>query len=145
MPYDHYHRRFFSNPKDVYVSRFFIEGKTVFIKPATCFKEIKPGLKIVFYQSQEDIGYVGEAVIDSIELSEDPMAYHQKYGDALFLSREELEAYETNQERWSGIRVRKEAKKKRVWMALSLSQITRYPSVVKPERFVPVGGQYIRE
>lgn len=134
----------FPIPKS-FMSRFFTEGKTVFIKPATCFKEIKPGMKLIFYQSREDTGYVGEAVIDSIEFSDDPLLFHQKYGASLFLSREELEAYETNQTRWSGLRVRGEPKKKRPWMALSLSRITRYPSAVKPSRFVPVGGQYIRE
>ena len=39
-----------------YMSRFFEEGKTVFIKPATVFKEIKPGMKLVFYQSHENTG-----------------------------------------------------------------------------------------
>jgi len=134
----------FPIPKS-FMHRFFTGGKTVFIKPATCFKEIKPGMKLVFYQSHEDTGYVGEAIIQSVEFSEDPLALHQKFGDALFLSREELEAYETNQTRWAGIRVRGEPKKKRTWMALALEQITQYPSVIKPERFVPVGGQYIRE
>ena len=46
-----------------YMKRFFEEGKTVFIKPATVFKELKPGMKLVFYQSHEDTGYVGEATI----------------------------------------------------------------------------------
>lgn len=134
----------FPIPKE-YMSRFFTGGKTVFIKPATCFKEIKPGMKFVLYQSHEDTGFVGEATIEAIEFSEDPLTLHQKYGNKLFLTREELEAYNTNQERWAGIRVRGEAKKKRTWMALTLEHITQYPSIIKPERFVPVGGQYIRE
>lgn len=134
----------FPIPK-VYMSRFFTGGKTVFIKPATCFKEIKPGMKLVFYQSHEDTGYVGEATITTIEFSDDPMTLHKKFGNKLFLTREELEAYYTNQDRWVGVRVRGEPKKKRTWMALKLDQITQYPSIIKPERFVSVGGQYIRE
>lgn len=77
----------FPIPK-TYMIRFFNGGKTVFIKPATCFKEIKPGMKLLFYQSHTDTGYVGEAVIETIEFSEDPLALHAKYGSALFLSRE---------------------------------------------------------
>lgn len=56
-----------------YMSRFFNEGKTVFIKPASCFKEIKPGMKFVFYQSHEDTGYVGEGIVNSISFSEKPL------------------------------------------------------------------------
>ncbi|MBN1167593.1 MAG: DUF365 domain-containing protein [Methanospirillaceae archaeon] len=134
----------FPIPKE-YMSRFFTKGKTVFIKPATCYKEIKPGMKLVFYQSHEDTGYVGEAIIESIDFSEDPLTLYQKFGDALFLTREELNTYMTGQERWAGVRVTSETKKKRIWMALTLKQITQYPLVRKPERFVPVGGQYIRE
>lgn len=134
----------FPVPKS-YMSRFFSKGKTAFIKPATCFKEIKPGMKLIFYQSHEDTGYVGEAIIQSIDLSEDPLALYQKHGDALFLTREELNIYVTGQDRWAGVRVRGEPKKKRPWMVLTLKQIIRYSSVVKPDRFVPVGGQYIRE
>ncbi|WP_373838219.1 DUF365 domain-containing protein [Methanospirillum sp.] len=97
-------------------------------------------MKFVFYQSREDTGYVGEATITAIEFSEDPLTLHKKYGNKLFLSREELEAYKTNQERWSGLRIRREPKKKRTWMAITLDNITQYPSIIKPERFVPVGG-----
>ena len=42
----------FPVPKHL-MPRFFAEGKTVFIKPATVFKELKPGMKLVFYQSHE--------------------------------------------------------------------------------------------
>jgi len=37
-----------------FIDRFFKDGKDVFIKPATCFKELKSGMKFVFYQSHED-------------------------------------------------------------------------------------------
>jgi hypothetical protein len=55
-----------------YMHRFFKEGKTVFVKPATVFKELKKGLKLVFYQSHEDTGYVGEGTIKRILIAEDP-------------------------------------------------------------------------
>ena len=44
-------------PKE-FMKRFF-EGKDVFVKPATAWKRLKPGMKFVFYQSHEDTGFVG--------------------------------------------------------------------------------------
>ncbi|MEM3896791.1 MAG: hypothetical protein QW763_05960, partial [Archaeoglobaceae archaeon] len=45
-----------------FAQRFF-EGKTVFVKPATVFRELKPGMRFVIYQSHDDTGFVGEARI----------------------------------------------------------------------------------
>jgi hypothetical protein len=128
-----------------YMKRFFEDGKTVFIKPATVFKELKPGMKLVFYQSHEETGYVGEATIKQIVINDDPVVFFETFGDTVFLSREEARAYVENQERWQGVRVRKEVPRKRPWMALELENIRKYDTVKKPERFVPVGGRYLRE
>ncbi len=125
--------------------RFFKDKKTVFIKPATVFKELKPGMKLVFYQSHEDTGYVGEATIKRIVINDNPLAFFETFGDAVFLTIEEAKAYVDNQERWQGVRVRKEVPRKRPWMALELGDIQKYDTVMKPERFVPVGGRYLRE
>ncbi|HNV39325.1 MAG TPA: DUF365 domain-containing protein [Methanoculleus sp.] len=125
--------------------RFFADGKTVFIKPATVFKELRSGMKLVFYQSHEDTGYVGEAAIKRIVIDDDPFAFFDTFGDAVFLTREEAKAYVEGQGRWQGVRVRKDEPKKRPWMALELEDIREYDSVKKPERFVPVGGRYLRE
>ena len=127
-----------------YIPRFFKDKKTVFIKPATVFKELRSGMKLVFYQSHEDTGYVGEATIKRIIISEDPFSFFETFGDAVFLTREEAKAYVTSQERWQGVRVRKGEGKKRAWMALELDNIRKYDAVKKPERFVPVGGKYLR-
>ena len=126
------------------MSRFFADGKTVFIKPATVFKELRSGMKLVFYQSHEDTGYVGEAAIKRIVIDDDPFAFFDTFGDAVFLTREEAKAYVEGQGRWQGVRVRKDEPKKRPWMALELEDIREYDSVKKPERFVPVGGRYLR-
>ena len=134
----------FPVPKHL-MPRFFAEGKTVFIKPATVFKELRSGMKLVFYQSREDTGYVGEATIKRIVISEDPFAFFDTFGDAVFLTREEANAYVEGQGRWQGVRVRKEAPRKRSWMALELEDIREYDTVKKPGRFVPVGGRYLRE
>ncbi|KUL01715.1 MAG: Uncharacterized protein XE11_2040 [Methanomicrobiales archaeon 53_19] len=128
-----------------YMKRFFEEGKAVFIKPATVFKELKPGMRLVFYQSHEDTGYVGEATIKQIVIDDDPLAFFEAFGDAVFLTREEAEAYVENQKRWQGFRVRKGEARKRAWMALELERIRKYDTVKKPEQFVAVGGRYLRE
>jgi len=134
----------FPVPKHL-MPRFFKDNKTVFIKPATVFKELKPGMKLVFYQSHEDTGYAGEATIRRIVIDDNPLAFFETFGDAVFLTREEAKAYVENQERWQGVRVRKEVPRKRRWMAIEIEDIQKYDTVVKPERFVPVGGRYLRE
>lgn len=133
----------FPVPKHL-MPRFFAEGKTVFIKPATVFKDLRSGMKLVFYQSREDTGYVGEATIRRIVINEDPLAFFETFGDAVFLTREEVKDYLDWQEHWKGPRVRKDGGKKKQWMALELEDILEYNTVKKPERFVPVGGKYLR-
>jgi len=133
----------FPVPKHL-MPRFFAEGKTVFIKPATVFKELRRGMKLVFYQSHEDTGYVGEATIKRIVINDDPLAFFETFGDAVFLTREEVKDYLDWQEHWKGPRVRKDGGKKKQWMALELEDILEYNTVKKPERFVPVGGKYLR-
>ena len=133
----------FPVPKHL-MPRFFAEGKTVFIKPATVFKELRSGMKLVFYQSHEDTGYVGEATIKRIVINDNPLAFFETFSDAVFLTREEVKDYLDWQEHWKGPRVRKDGGKKKQWMALELEDILEYNTVKKPERFVPVGGKYLR-
>jgi len=76
---------------------------------------------------------------------DDPLAFFDTFGDAVFLTREEAKAYVEDQERWQGVRVRKEAPRRRTWMALELEDIQEYDTIKKPDRFVPVGGRYLRE
>jgi len=78
----------------------FFEGKDVFVKPATVFKELKLGMKFVIYQSHEDTGFVGEAKIKAISFADDPMDFLEKYGERLFLNEGELREYVKSQERW---------------------------------------------
>ncbi len=124
-----------------FVDRFFKKGKDVFVKPVTVWKQLKPGMKFVFYQSREDTGFVGEAKIKDIKLIDDPMKVFELYGDRVFLTREELKEYVKSQERWG----RKSERKRRKWLVIELEDIRKYDKPVKPKRFVPVGGQYLRE
>ena len=134
----------FPVPKHL-MPRFFKDKKTVFIKPATVFKELRSGMKLVFYQSHEDTGYVGEATIKRIVINDNPLAFFETFGDAVFLTREEVKEYLDWQEHWKGPRVRKDGGKKKQWMALELENFRKYDTVKKPERFVPVGGRYLRK
>jgi len=125
-----------------FVERFFKDGKDVFVKPATVWKQLKPGMKFVFYQSREDTGFVGEAKIKRVLLVEDPMKLYETYGNRIFLTKEELKEYIKSQERWKS---RKDKTKKKLWIAIELEDIRWYDKPIKPKRFVPVGGQYLRE
>ena len=127
----------FPVPKQ-FAQRFF-EGKTVFVKPATVFRELKPGMRFVIYQSHEDTGFIGEARIKRIVFADDPMKFYQQFGDKIFLSREEMKEYVKSQERWG------RSGRKKKWMAIELEEIRKYDRIVKPKRFVSVGGQYLRE
>jgi len=133
----------FPIPKQ-YMDRFFKEGKDVFVKPATVWKQLQPGMKFVFYQSHEDTGFVGEAKIVRVILTENPMQFYETYGDRVFLTKEELKEYIRSQEKWKYNRVRGQRKKK-LWMAIELEDIKKYDKPVMPKRFVPVGGQYLKE
>jgi hypothetical protein len=133
----------FPIPK-LYIPRFFDGGKTIFIKPASIFKELQPGMKFVFYQSQEDTGYIGEALIKKITISEDPFSFFDIYGDNIFLTREELKKYIEKNKKWIGIHTkRKIVPKRKKWLAIELESIQKYNDLKKPKQFVPIGGKYI--
>ena len=125
-----------------FIERFFNRRKDVFIKPATIYKELKPGMKFFFYQSREDQGFVGEAKIKDIKLIDDPMKVFEMYGDRVFLTKEELQEYVKSQARLKSFRSRGRTKKKR-WLIIVLEDIRKYNKPVKPKKFIPVSGQYI--
>lgn len=128
-----------------FISRFFTDGKSVFIKPAKCFKSLKPGMKFVFYQSHEDTGFFGEGKIVGISIVDEPLVLIDEYKDRLFLTRDEILAYVANQKNWNQISVTKQTKIKKKWMAIEVNDIQQYPKIKKPVRFISVGGQYLRE
>jgi len=134
----------FPIPKE-YMSKFFKGGKTVFIKPASLFKDLKIGMKMVFYQSHEDTGFIGEATIKKIVIMDDPLNFFDIFGDSIFLERDEVEEYLSGLDKWKNVRVRKGEEKKKKWIALELDNIREYENIKKPNRFVPVGGMYLRE
>lgn len=127
-----------------HMKAFFEGGKTVFIKPATVWKKLQPGMKFVFYQSREDTGYVGEAKIKNVILSPKPWELYNSYKGKVFLDEKEFKDYIGFTEKWKRSK-KKQEKKERNWMAIELEDIQEYSEPVKPKRFVPVGGQYLGE
>jgi hypothetical protein len=128
------------------VDRFFKGGKTVFIKPASIYKELKEGQKFVFYQSRIDTGYVGEAVIKSITLRNDPFDFFEIFDEKIFLSKDEVHQYLEENKKWKTVRNRpSDKKRKRCWIAIELEKIKKYSKVKKIDGFVPVSGMYIKE
>jgi hypothetical protein len=123
-----------------FIDRFFIQKKTVFIKPATIFSQLRTGMELFLYQSRQDTGFVGVATIKSVTLSEDPATFYDKFGTKIFLTRKELDDYIEMSKRW---RTSSKNPKKKKWIAIELNNIKKYENVIKPKRFVTVSGRYI--
>jgi hypothetical protein len=113
-------------------------GKDVFIKHPTCFKQLKPGQKVLFYSSHEIRGIVGEATIKRIEMMKLDDIY-RKYGERVFITREEARSYSRP------LKDRKKGGSGRdvTFLVLELENIRRYEKAVKPKRFITVGGKYL--
>jgi hypothetical protein len=109
------------------LEQVFCGRKAVMIRPATLFRDLRRGMKLVFYQSTEEMGCVGEATIMRVIITGDPCTFIEAYGDAVFINPEEQEK--------AGCQ----------WMALELAEILRYDRPVTPDRPVPARGRYLRE
>jgi hypothetical protein len=125
-----------------FMDRFFIQKKTVFIKPATIFAQVREGMSFVFYQSRVDTGFVGEGKIKYVYISEDPFLFFDKYQDKIFLTPEELHEYIKTQQKWKS---HSRHPKKKNWIAIELKNIQKYKNVIKTKNFVTVGGRYITQ
>ncbi|AAC37061.1 hypothetical protein MJ_ECS03 (plasmid) [Methanocaldococcus jannaschii DSM 2661] len=98
-------------------------------------------MKIIFYASREEQGFYGEAEIEEVEFFENPMKILEKYKNNLFLTEEEFKKYiEDSNKKWGYGK-----KKKKPWIVIILKNIRKYPKVVKPKRFIPVCGKYVKE
>lgn len=125
-----------------FMDRFFVERKTVFIKPATIFARLREGMSFIFYQSRLDTGFVGEGKIKTVYISEDPFLFFDKYKDKIFLTSEELHEYIKASQKWKS---RSKHPKKKNWIAIELTNIQKYRDVVKTKNFVTVGGRYMTQ
>lgn len=128
-----------------YIQRFLNDGKTMFLKPSG-LKHLREGMRFVFYQSRKDTGYVGEATIKQISVSENPISFFKIYGDDIFLTKAELEVYIEGIKKWKTSNKKNKYKPRNSrWIAIKLESIHPYDMPKKPNRFIPIGGQYIRD
>jgi hypothetical protein len=125
-----------------WMDRFFKDGKTVFIKPATVWKKIQVGMKFVFYQSRKDTGYIGDATIKTILFLDNPIEFYDIYPSKIYISKTELNDYLKSQERRRALDISR-TKRQRSWMAFELENIKKFKRIRKPEKFVPISGKYL--
>lgn len=114
-----------------YIRRFFDDSRTVFVKPATVYKNLRRGMKLVLYQTGQNPGCVGEGTIERILISEDPHSFIQTYGEALLFTESELNDYIQN-------------RKKTAWLAIELRDLKQYPGIIRSNHDIPPGGRYLR-
>lgn len=119
-----------------FLDRFFKEGKDVFVKYPTLYKQLERGMKILFYSSHEVKAIVGEGTIDNF-LTLSPKDILTRYKDRLFLSEKEFKEYAKE-----GGSLRRSSKK---FLVCELIAIKQYSTPVKPKRFVTVAGEYLTE
>jgi len=125
-----------------YVQRFFSKGKRVLVRPATVYKQLRTGMRLLFYQPRGETGYVGEAQIRRVFVAEDPMQFYDTYGDAVHIDRDELAAYRDARRRRSGDGGRE---RQLLWVALELVDIRQYDRPKQPVSPVPAGGRYLTD
>ena len=121
------------------LNRIFKEGKDVFIKHPTCFKQLKPGHKILFYASHETRAIVGEATIKNIELMKIDQIY-EKYGDRVFITKEEAKEYTKPLAERKGKRGKVRDLE---FLVIELETPRIFEKYYKPKRFIVVGGKYV--
>lgn len=118
------------------ISRLFDGKVKVFVKyVAHNTTKLVPKHKIVFYASHGSKEVVGEGTIDKIELLT-PNEALEKYGDKLFLNKEELTEYTKHQPK-------REPSKK--MLVLSLSKPRKYPQGIKYKRPITMAGEYLTQ
>jgi len=121
------------------LDRIFKEGRDVFIKHPTCFKQLRPGHKILFYSSHEKRAIVGEATIKNIGLMKIDEIY-EKYGNRVFITKEEAKEYTKplSERKGKGGKIRNID-----FLVIELEKPRLFEKYYKPKRFIVVGGKYV--
>ena len=114
------------------VDRIFKDGRNVFLKPPTVYKDLKKGSKILFYASGEIREIIGEGTAESVELLK-PEEAIKKYGKKLFLDPNEINEYLRGKRRASKV------------LVIVLKDLKRYRRGYKPKRFITVAGKKLTE
>lgn len=119
-----------------FLDRFFEEGKDVFVKYPTLFKQFKRGMKLLFYSSRKINAIVGEGTIDNF-LILSPSEILKRYKNRLFLTEKEFKEYSKE-----GGFLRRKSKK---FLVVELKAIKQFNTPVKPKKFVTVAGEYLTD
>jgi hypothetical protein len=119
------------------VSRIFDEQKNVFVKylARSTWVRLTPKNKVLFYASHDQKEIVGEAVIKTIEFLT-PASVLERYGDKLFLNRDELMSYVSQQPS------RTTSKQ---MLVLVLSKPKKYLKGIRVKKPITMAGQYLTE
>lgn len=120
-----------------FVNRIFAEKKNVFVKYVThptCVRVV-PKNKILFYVSHGHKEIVGEATIEAIEFLT-PMDALKKHGDKIFLDRDELMEYTSQQPSRTTLRK---------MLVLVLSKPRKYSKSISCKKPITMTGRYFTE
>lgn len=116
-----------------HVSRFFDEERDVFVKFIKM--KLKKGMLLVFYVSKEMV-LAGEAKITKVEQLHPDVAW-DRYGDRIFLNKEEYDKY-------VGVSpIGGEERKMKDVSVLSLSSFRKYDPAFRSPLSITPSGRYI--
>jgi hypothetical protein len=120
-----------------FVDRLLIEQRNIFVKyvPRVSSVKISPKQKMVIYASHGSKEIVGEGLIESVQFLT-PDEVLKKYGQKVFLNKEELIAYAQRQPN-------RDASKK--MLVLVLTRLRKYACPKKFHKPISMVGQYLRE
>ena len=119
-----------------FVNRIFEDRRSVFVKYVAHPNRMRiPLKKILFYESRRNKEIVGEATIKANEFLT-PLEALEKYGDRVFLEKDELTEYTTRQPS------RTMSKK---MLVLVLAKPIRYSKGIKYEKPITMAGKYLTE
>jgi hypothetical protein len=119
-----------------FVNRIFEDKRNVFVKYVAHPNRRRISLKkVLFYESRGNKEIVGEATIKANEFLT-PLEALEKYGDRVFLEKEELIEYASRQP------LRTMSKK---MLVLVLAKPTRYSNRIMYEKPMTMAGKYLTE
>jgi hypothetical protein len=120
-----------------FVDRLLLENRYVFVKylPKISGLKIVPKHKVLFYRSHSSKDIVGEGKIEQISF-QTPEEALERYGNKLFLNKEELMRYVFQQPK------RDQSKK---LLVLVLSNIKRYSTPKKFKKPISMAGRYLTQ
>jgi hypothetical protein len=120
-----------------FVNRIFAEQRNVFVKYVVHESGVKlvPNNKVLFYASRGQKEIVGEATIKAVEFLT-PVKAFEKYGDKLFLNKDELMKYASQPSS-------RTASKK--MLVLVLFKPRKYLMGIKYARHITKAGEYFTD